>query len=226
MATLAPILLETPITEERRIRMTFEQFLTLPESIQAEWVDGEAIIFMTTTIVHARVVSFLIRLIGDFAEEFGLGEVLTAPCGMRLRPGGSFREPDVMFISATHRERLAGMAIEGPADLVIEIMSDDSVARDRADKFYEYQEGGVREFWIYDPRPGKERADFYRLGKDGKYEPIVPDADRRLWSSILPGFWLRLDWLRADPLPPVKTALAEILADLGGAGTRTPPVGR
>ena len=212
MLTQALPLLEAPITGGRRIVMTFEEFLTLPESIQAEWVDGETIIFVTATSTHARVISFLLRLIGGFAEERELGEVLTAPYGMRLRQGQSFREPDLMFVASEHRERVSGIAIEGPADLVVEVISDDSTARDRADKFYEYQEGGVPEYWIYDPRPGKERADVYRLGLDGKYEPIVADSQGRLHSSVLAGFWLRVEWLRADPLPPTRTALAEILA--------------
>jgi Uma2 family endonuclease len=213
MATQVHELIDAPIAEERRIAMSFDEFMNLPESIHAEWVDGDAIIFMTTTIVHGQIVSFLLRLIGAFAEEFGLGDVLTAPCSMRLQPTGPLREPDVMFVSAANRDRLVGLALEGPADLIVEVLSDDSVVRDRGEKFSEYQEGGVPEYWICDPRPGKESADCYRLGANGKYEPIVPDAQGRIRSSVLPGFWLCLNWLRSDPLPLVKAVLAEILAD-------------
>ncbi len=45
----------------------------------------------------------------------------------------------------------------GMADLVIEVVSDDSVARDRADKFYEYQTAGIQEYWIIDPHPIRKR---------------------------------------------------------------------
>ena len=47
MATNVLHLVESPITEERRIAMSFEEFISLPENLQAEWVDGEAIIFMS-----------------------------------------------------------------------------------------------------------------------------------------------------------------------------------
>src|SRR5687768_10863893 len=125
MATDVLHRVESPITEERRIVMSFEECLTLPECIQAEWVDREAIIFRSTTIVLTRLVSFLMRLIGGFVDEFGLGEVLTAPFGMRLRQGRSFREPDILFVATAHRNRLVDIAIEGPTDLVIEVISDD-----------------------------------------------------------------------------------------------------
>jgi Uma2 family endonuclease len=191
--------------------MSFEEYQALPDGLHAEWVDGKAIIFMSTTDIHATVILFLARLIADFCDEFGLGRVLLAPYGMRLRADGPFREPDLMFVAANHRDRITRAGIQGPADIVIEVISDDSVARDRAEKFYEYQEGGVPEYWIYDPRPGKERADFYRLGETGKYEPIVPDDQGCYLSRVLSGFWLRLEWLRTEPLPMPKTALAEIL---------------
>ena len=221
MATVALPLLEGPRLQEQRIAMTFEEFLALPENLHAEWVDGEAIIFKSTTALHARVITFLVRLVGGFAEELGLGEVLTAPYGMRVRSGRPFREPDVMFVSAVHRDRVVGIAVEVPADLVIEVVSDDSVTRDRTEKFEEYQETGVSEYWIYDPRPGQERVDAYHLGDAGRFEPIAPDAEGRLRSVVLPGFWLRLDWLQADPLPSVRAVLAEILAELPRTGSAT-----
>ncbi len=34
---------------------------------------------------------------------------------------------------------------------------------------------GVREYWILDPRPGYERADFYVLDEQGRYRPVPVD---------------------------------------------------
>ena len=98
----------------------------------------------------------------------------------------------------------------GPADLVIEIVSDSSAARDRVDKFYEYERAGVREYWIFDPRTDKERVDFYRLTAQGKYQAVLPDADGRYHAAVLPGFWLHPDWLWQDPPPNAMVTLAAI----------------
>jgi len=37
---------------------------------------------------------------------------------------------------------------DGPADLAIEIVSEESRLRDRGEKFAEYEVGGVKEYWI------------------------------------------------------------------------------
>jgi Uma2 family endonuclease len=65
---------------------------------------------------------------------------------------------------------------KGPADLAVEVTWDDSVARDRDDKSFEYQGAGVRECWIVDPRPHRQRADFYVLDAVDYYQPVpLPD---------------------------------------------------
>ena len=83
----------------------------------------------------------------------------------------------------------------------------------RGDKFYEYQEAGVREYWIIDPRPGKERADFYILDAANRFQPALPDAQGIFHSLVLPGFALRLDWLWQNPAPEPLSALLEMAAE-------------
>ena len=83
----------------------------------------------------------------------------------------------------------------GPADLIIEIISDDSVYRDRYKKFQEYRDAGVREYWVIDPRPNKQRSDFFRLDEAGEYELYATEDDERVTSHVLAGFWLQSAWL-------------------------------
>lgn len=186
---------------EQRIPMTYEEYLAWPiDGSQVEWVDGEAIVFAPQTLAQAESKGFFLILLGCIARYRSAGETLMAPFEMRLSCRCS-REPDLVFISDKHRHRLTEARLEGPADLAVEIVSDDSVDRDRVDKFEEYAIAGVHEYWIHDPRPGEQRSDFYRLTAHRRYEPIEPDAEGRVHSAVLPGFWLRPDWLRQDPLP-------------------------
>jgi len=160
---------------------------------------------------HQRVVTFLIQLMGLFIQLFQLGRLLPAPFEMRAIPDGSAREPDLLFIAHEHLDRLGQERLSGPADLVVEVISDDSVARDRADKFYEYQEAGVREYWILDSRPGRERTDFFVLDDKARYRAVPPEADGRYHSTVLSGFWLHVDWVTSAEPPAVLTALAQIV---------------
>jgi Uma2 family endonuclease len=129
---------------------------------------------------------------------------------MRLGEGKSGREPDVLFVAAEHTHRITEDYLDGPADLVVEIISDDSVTRDRSRKFHEYQAGGVREYWVIDPRPGRQQADFYVLDEGGQYRPILPTPDGIYRSTVVAGFWLRLAWLWEETPDPLA-ALAEVV---------------
>jgi len=53
----------------------------------------------------------------------------------------------------------------------------------------------VREYWLIDPRPRKERADFYWLNESGEYQLLGTEDDERVESRVLPGFWLKPAWL-------------------------------
>jgi Uma2 family endonuclease len=205
---------ETPGITEQVLSMSYDEFLSwADEDTHAEWVGGKVIVFMPPKTVHQRMTMFLAMLLFQYVRLLNLGEVLTAPFEMRARPDGPAREPDLLFVAHEHLDRLTPERLGGPADLIVEIVSDSSLARDRADKFYEYQEAGVREYWIIDPRPGKERADFYQLMPDDKYQAALPDEQGRYHSLVLPGFWLQVDWLWQEPLPDPLQALRELAPD-------------
>ena len=208
---------------ERRLAMTYEQFLAWAgDSAQAEWVVGEAIAFMPPTIRHGYLIRFLVTLLGNYVDLFDLGALLTAPIAMRL--ARLAREPDILFVARENLYRLTPEQLEGPADLVIEVVSDDSVTRDRVEKRAEYAAAGIPEYWVFDPRPGQHRADFFRLGVGGVYAAVPLGADGRYRSLALPGFWLDPAWLWQEPLPKPLTLLADIAPGAAGvAGTGAAP---
>ncbi|MBI5649008.1 MAG: Uma2 family endonuclease [Chloroflexi bacterium] len=209
---------------KKSLRMTYAEFRDWSgEDTHAEWVNGEVIEQMPPKNLHQNVVGFLYELLDLFVRIFQLGIVRVAPFEMRASPDGSAREPDILYIANEHRDRLTEERLAGPADLVIEVISDESVARDRADKFYEYELAGVREYWIIDPRPARPRADFYVLDAQMRYQPIPIDADGIYRSTVLPGFWMRVEWLWSANAPEPLRALAQmigrakIIAALGDA---------
>jgi Uma2 family endonuclease len=184
--------------------MSYEEFLQWAgEGTRAEWVNGEVIVHMPPTDLHQATLGFLHVLLSLFVQFLKLGRLWIAPFEMRILSGRSSRAPDILFVTNEHLDRLTGERLVGPADLVVEIISDDSVQRDRREKFREYREEGVSEYWIIDPRPSKHRADFFHLTEDGDYELFATEDDERVTSHVLPGFWLRPAWLwQAGDLEP------------------------
>ena len=54
-------------------------------------------------------------------------------------------------MATEHLDRLTDSHLSGPADLVVEIVSPDSLGRDRGDKFAEYEAASIPEYWLIDP---------------------------------------------------------------------------
>jgi len=192
-----------------RHRVTYEEFLDwCDEDTWAEWVDGEVEMVSPASDRHQDLARFLIAVLGVFVEARELGVVRPAPFQMKMGPELPGREPDLLFVAREHLERLKETHLDGPADLVVEIISPESRVRDRGAKFGEYEMAGVQEYWLIDPE--REEARFYRLGERGWYEPVPPDAEGVYRSEVVPGLWLRVDRLWQEPLPKVLDVLREL----------------
>src|SRR5215213_9191555 len=182
--------------------VSFEEFLAwTDEDTHAEWVDGEIVLMSPVNLQHQDLLSFLNDLVKRHVQAHQLGWVYFAPTLMRLPTRPSGREPDLLFVATEHAERLRETYVDGPADLVVEIVSPDSNARDRGEKLVEYEAAGVPEYWVIDPM--REDALFYVFGDNGRYHPVPPDANGWYRSTVLPGFRLQVAWLWQRPLPAV-----------------------
>ena len=193
----------------------WEDFLDwLEEDVHAEWVDGEIIEMSPASDEHQRIAGFLYVLLWIFVQERQLGEVFQPPFLMRLSTRPSGREPDLLFVSTAHAGRVLSTYVDGPADLVFEVVSPDSAGRDLREKLAEYEAAGVSEYWIIDPLRHEER--FFQLGDNGRYRSVPVDAGGIYTSRAVEGFRLRVSWLWQRPfLTP-----AQSWADLpeGGVG--------
>lgn len=187
--------------------MTYEEFLEwADEDTYAEWVDGKVEMMSPASRKHQKLALYLGSLLNEF-EERGAGEVYIAPFQMRLTNVRRGREPDVIFVVTENLPNLKNNHLDGPADLAIEIVSPESVLRDRGAKYAEYEAGGVREYWIIDTEA--RRADFFVLDAEGRYQRASPDAEGKYTSAVLPVFWVNIGWLWQSPLPPVRSVLKE-----------------
>ncbi len=186
--------------------MTFEEFLDwADEDTHAEWVNGK-VIFLSASSWHQLTISFLLSLIQFWIDSKNIGGRLwTAPFLMRCRLGNPGREPDLVYLRDKNLARIQTNHMEGPGDLVVEIVSQESVRRDHVEKFAEYEAGGVGEYWIIDP--ASQTAEFYVRDAGAKYfrratlENLTEENGGTYTCDILGGLRIEVDWLWQRPLP-------------------------
>lgn len=188
------------------LRMTWEEYLDwMDEDKHAEWVNGEVIMHSPVSTRHDDLDGFLSALLRFYVEEKKLGRVGGEPFLMKVSPDLPGRLPDIFFVATANLSRIKENLLNGPADLVVEIISPESRSRDRGEKFYEYEAGGVGEYWMLDG--SRKKAEFHQRGADGLFQPILPDASGTYHSAVLPGFFLQVDWLWQTPLPSLVSVL-------------------
>ena len=107
-------------------------------------------------------------------------------------------EPDLLFVAADQLDILTEPNIQGAPALVIEILSPGTRKRDLGIKRQLFDRGGVREYWVVDPRVNELTV--YQRAVDGSFPRVVQmgeDDHATLTTPLLPGFTLSLTKLFA-----------------------------
>jgi Uma2 family endonuclease len=198
-----------------RRHMTEEEFVAWcdEEDVRAEWVDGEVIVMSPVSRRHSTLFFFLAKLVSEFSMKRDLGEVHGPEFFVRFSGLRSLRLPDLLFVSKERLDLFQPNCLEGAPDLVMEIVSPDSIDRDWHEKYHEYQAAGVREYWVIDPL--QKRLQAYALGAEGTYREIR-ETEGRVCSGVIPGFFLKSEWLWREPPPSIFEPLRE-MGIIGGA---------
>jgi Uma2 family endonuclease len=195
--------------------LTFEQFLIDYDGIHADLLpDGRVEVHMSTTVFHESVLGLLYRLLCDFLDFKPIGKVRSTSLVMRLRDDLPKREPDMTVVLNEHQDRLHETYIDGPANIVIEIVSLESAERDYVTKFNEYEAGGVPEYWLIDPQ--RRIFDIYALDASGSYHRLPTNQAGQIQSNVLPGFAFDPAVLWRDPPLRARELLALAEAMVGG----------
>lgn len=188
-------------------KISFEDYLIKYDGQHAEWVDGRVEVRMPVADKHQDISDFLISILRPWTEVHDSGVVRSSPLAMKISQDRKGREPDILFVAKENLHRLKPTFVDGAADLVIEIVSPESQTRDRGDKFYEYEAGGVREYWLIDPE--RRQAEFYLLNENGIFQFAAVDKDGKFQSRVLTNLELPIEWLWRENLPTTIEVLKE-----------------
>lgn len=191
--------------------ITVEEFYNLvPDGQKADLIDG--VIYMASPDSRRSndLTGFIEFLLRGFVEAKAMGgKVFANRFAFKLTPLRA-PEPDVAYVSPDRLHLVEEGGMRGGPDIAVEIVSRESRPRDYGEKKQIYQEAGVREYWIIDPL--QQRMEFHRLS-DGRYELTPLEQNRLFRSSVIPGLWLDVNWLLADPLPNAYETLQQLISE-------------
>lgn len=177
--------MQTAVKIPEPLKLTYEDYLLLPEDRRYEIIDGEPFMTPSPKTFHQRIILRLAELINDFVKKGNLGEVFIAPYDVVLSKH-DIVQPDIIFVSKERSNIITELNIQGSPDMVIEILSPSTKERDLVLKRKLYAAFGIKEYWIVDPE--NEKITLLTLGKEGY---VAQKATGIIKSLLLKG--LKID---------------------------------
>jgi Uma2 family endonuclease len=133
-----------------------------------EVIDGDLYVTPSPAWGHQLVVTNLLVVLANHIKRHGLGKIVPAPTGVVLDEETAV-EPDIVFISREREQIISARGVEGPPDLVVEVLSPSTQSTDRTVKMHRYAAAGIPHYWL--ASTSAPAIEVYRLGEDG-YELV------------------------------------------------------
>ena len=175
---------------------TWADYLRLPEDGQRyEIIHGVLYVSPAPRYVHQFAAARLVHFLSLFVLERDLGVVLTAPFDVLLPGVAEPVQPDVLFLANGNLPDPAAKNFEGVPDLVVEVLSPSTRRVDLKVKLAAYQEAGVPEYWIVDPK--LQTVTVYHLDDSRREYREVGcfEADESVHSELLEDFEMEVGGL-------------------------------
>lgn len=157
----------------------------LPDGERAELIDGEMFIMESPSVTHQRILGELYVQINMYIKKNkGPCEVFL-PFGVYVADDTrNYVEPDLSIVCKP--DKLDEKGCHGAPDWVIEITSPSNKIMDYGRKLSLYQENGVREYWIVDPK--QKIVTVYNF--EHEEGPVIHSFSEPIKAGIYPDLYL------------------------------------
>ena len=175
------------VTALATAKLTFKDYLLMPEDGKRhELIGGEHFVTPAPTWKHQFAVSNLLRILGAFAYDHGLGRMLVSPLDVVLSDEDVV-QPDLLFVARGREGVFGDRAAHAAPDLAIEVLSPSTRRKDLVLKRLLYERTGVVEYWIVDPQ--RDAVQIYRATPGGlrRVADLSAQAGDSLESALFPG---------------------------------------
>ncbi|MDR0670133.1 MAG: Uma2 family endonuclease [Treponema sp.] len=175
-------------------RFTYADYLEWEGPERYEIIEGEAFMMSSPTVEHQTILGELLVQLAIFLHDKPC-KVFAAPLDVRLFPeedrsDDTVVQPDILVVC--DKSKLSKSSVDGPPDLVMEILSPSNTHKLMLLKFESYLNAGVREYWVLDP---EEKRVQVNILEKGRYSSSVYKKDAVIPVSVLPPFSLDLKTL-------------------------------
>jgi Uma2 family endonuclease len=179
--------------EENR-HFTYADYLEWEGPERYQLMDGEAFMMSSPTVEHQSISMELSKQFASFLAGKPC-RVFAAPLDVRPFPREDRGDDTVVqpaLLVVCDSTKLGKGSVDGPPDLVIEIVSPSNGQRELFLKFQIYLDAGVREYWVIEPDGKKVQVHVY---ENGHYISSAYKEDDVIPVSILPSLSIDLKTL-------------------------------
>ena len=176
------------------MKLTAEEFMDLPETWDRRKMElDEGVLYIMTKprLVHQffqmKLAGFIDRHLDEFTSP--PADIFTEVIVALSLERRILLAPDLTIVLRENTAIYRDQMIEGAPDIVVEILSSDR-NRDLVRKRQLYAEGGVQEYWIFDPR--NDTAILLELQNGEYFQRAVLTAGDTLTTPLLPGLAIPL----------------------------------
>lgn len=165
-----------------KVIFTYRDLLSVPDDgKQYQILEGDLIVSPSPKTKHQRIVVNLTRILSDCVKRSNTGEVFCAPMDVILSDM-NICQPDVLFISRERTPIITEKNIQGPPDLVVEVLSEKTQDVDLMVKMKIYARFDIPQYWIIDPET--ELVDVYELQEEGYRKKESFPSGKEFRSSL------------------------------------------
>ena len=170
--------------------LTYEDYLRLDDDKRYELINGRLEEMPAPGFEHQMISKAIVVALDHFVSDRNKGVVVYAPFDVILSETVVV-QPDILFISNDGLKNIKNDRLFGPPDLVVEIVSPTSYAKDRYEKFRLYEKYRVREYWVVLPR---EKVIEVWCLKEGRYIlHSVAAGSGEVESCVLKGLKVKVE---------------------------------
>ncbi|WP_339137995.1 MAG: Uma2 family endonuclease [Candidatus Electrothrix sp. GW3-4] len=175
------------LPQQSQTRYSYADYISWDNQERWELINGEVwAMSPAPSRLHQAVLSRILYALFDYFKEKNC-EVYVAPFDVRLPDKEEAEDTEIVTVVQPDisvicdRKKLDERGCVGAPDLVIEILSPSTAAKDLKVKRFLYEQHGVTEYWLL--HPIDKIAMLYTLEQDGQYSKAqILDRDDTLLS--------------------------------------------